>query len=160
MPNVIEGGIPAAGFRFAIVLSRYNEFITSRLMSGAVEALLSSGVEDKDIDIFKVPGSFELPQMARKVADIRRYDAIICLGALIRGQTQHFQIISEECARGIQRVALEYAVPVTFGVITAENTEQAVERAGEKSENKGWEAAMAAIEMASVFKRLSGPPGS
>ena len=142
------------GLRFAIVLSRYNEFITSRLMDGAVEALLASGAGEEDIDIYKVPGSFEIPQMAGQVAQTRKYDAIVCLGALIRGKTQHFQIISEECARGIQRVAMDTGLPVTFGVITADNAEQAVERAGEKSENKGWEAAMAAIEMANAFRKV------
>lgn len=155
MPNVIKGDISAAQFHFAIALSRYNEFITSRLMDGALDALLSRGVEDKNIDVYPVPGSFELPQIARKLAESGKYDAIICLGALIQGKTRHFQIISDECAHGIQRVAQDFAIPVTFGVITAETTEQAVERAGEKSENKGWEAAMAAMEMAALFKHLS-----
>lgn len=154
MPNVIEGGISAVGLRFAVVSSRYNDFITDRLVDAAVEALLKSGAGEKDIDIYKVPGSFEIPQMAWKVAQTRNYDAIVCLGALIRGKTQHFQIISEECARGIQRVAIDSGLPVTFGVITADTREQAMERAGEKSENKGWEAAMAAVEMANAFRRV------
>ena len=154
MPNVIEGGISGVGLRFAVVFSRYNDFITNRLLDAAVEALLQSGAGDKDIDVFKVPGSFELPQMARKVAMTGRYHAIICLGALIRGKTRHFEIISDECARGIQDVAGDFGLPVTFGVITADTMEQAMERAGEKSENKGWEAAMAAIEMANSYRRV------
>ncbi|HET6267707.1 MAG TPA: 6,7-dimethyl-8-ribityllumazine synthase [Acidobacteriota bacterium] len=154
MPKVIEGAVSGAGLRFAIVAGRYNEFITNRLLSGALEALTKNGVREEDIHVFKVPGSFEIPQMARKIAEQKQHHAIICLGALIRGKTLHFELISNECARGIQRVAADFGLPVTFGVITSENTEQAVERAGDKSSNKGWEAAMAALEMANAYRHF------
>src|SRR5262249_29716445 len=154
MPKVIEGAVSGAGLRFAIVAGRYNEFITNRLLSGALEALTKNGVREEDIHVFKVPGSFEIPQMARKIAERKQHHAIICLGALIRGKTLHFELISNECARCIQRVAADFGLPVTFGVITSENTEQAVERAGDKSSNKGWEAAMAALEMANAYRHF------
>lgn len=154
MPEIIEGEVTGRGLRFAIIVGRYNSFVTERLLAGALDALTSRETDPENIAVFKVPGSFEIPQMARRVAEQREYDAIICLGALIRGQTLHFQIISEECARGLQQVAAHFNVPITFGVITAENMEQAVDRAGAKSENKGWEASMAAMEMANLFKRL------
>jgi 6,7-dimethyl-8-ribityllumazine synthase len=154
MPKVIEGAVSGAGLRFAIVVGRYNEFITNRLLSGALEALTKNGVREEDIHVFKVPGSFEIPQMARKIAERKQHHAIICLGALIRGKTLHFELISNECASGIQRVAADFGLPVTFGVITSENTEQAVERAGDKSSNKGWEAAMAALEMANAYRHF------
>jgi 6,7-dimethyl-8-ribityllumazine synthase len=141
-------------YNFAIVVSRYNEFITVRLLNGALAALREQGIEEESVSVFKVPGSFEIPQAARRVAQTGKYDAIICLGALIRGKTQHFQIISEECARGIQQVARDFDLPVTFGVITAETMEQAVERAGDRSENKGWESALAALEMAGLYRQL------
>ena len=151
---VMQGDVSVRGGRFAIVQSRYNSFITDRLLEGAVEALRNKGAGDEEIVVIKVPGSFEIPQAARKMAASGDCCAIICLGAIIRGQTAHFQLISEECARGIQQVGADYGVPVTFGVITAETMEQAVERAGERSQNKGWEAAMAAIEMADLFREM------
>lgn len=155
MPTFYEGSVSAKGFRFAIVVSDYNDFVTERLLHSAVEALRANGAEDQDIYVFKVPGAFEIPQMARKAAESRKYHAIICLGALIRGKTRHFKIISEECAKGIQRVASDYGIPLTFGVITAENLEQAVERSGENSSNRGWEAAVAAIQMANLYSQIS-----
>jgi 6,7-dimethyl-8-ribityllumazine synthase len=154
MTQIYEGSLSAKGLRFAIVVSRYNEFITERLLAAAIDALLEKGALDQDIIVHRVPGSFEIPQVARWIAAQESFDAIVCLGALIRGKTMHFQLISEECARGIQQVAAEFSIPVTFGVITAETNEQAVERAGEKSENKGWEAALAAIEMANLYRKL------
>jgi 6,7-dimethyl-8-ribityllumazine synthase len=145
----------ATGFRFAIVVSRYNSFITDRLLQGALTALQEHGAEMNDVLIVRVSGSFEIPQAARKIAETVEYDAIICLGALLRGETLHFELISNECARGIQDVAAEFGLPVTFGVITADTTEQALERAGERSQNKGWEAAIAAIEMTNLFRKLT-----
>ena len=155
MPREIESSQNAAGFRFAIVISQYNSFITDRLLQGALSALQDHQAEMENVLIVRVPGSFEIPQAARKIAETVEYDAIICLGALLRGETLHFELISNECARGIQDVAAEFGLPVSFGVITANTTEQALNRAGERSQNKGWEAAMAAIEMANIFRNLS-----
>ena len=154
MLTTVEGDVSVRGGRFAIVVSRYNSFITDRLLEGALEALRSKGAGDEQVVVVKVPGSFEIPQAARKMAAGGDCCAIICLGAIIRGQTLHFQLISEECARGIQAVSADYGLPVAFGVITAETMEQAVERAGERSQNKGWEAAMAAMEMANLFGEM------
>ena len=142
------------GFRFAIIVSRYNSFITDRLLHGALEALKTKDIEEKNIEIHQVPGAFEIPQAARKIAETAKPDAIICLGALLRGETLHFELISKECARGIQNVAAEFGIPVTFGVITADTVEQAVARAGERSENKGWESAIAALEMTKLYRKL------
>jgi len=150
----IERDLSADKLQFAIVFSRYNSFITEKLVAGALEALKFHGADPKRIALFPVPGSFEIPQMARKVAMQNKYDAIICVGALIRGETLHFELISHECAHGIQQVAADFGIPVTFGVITANNMEQATQRAGERSENKGWEAALAAIELANTYKKL------
>jgi 6,7-dimethyl-8-ribityllumazine synthase len=154
MPQQIEGTLDGKGFRFAIVVSRYNAFLTEKLLAGALEALHTHGVTEDDIQVINVPGSFELPQVARTIAHRNRNDAIICLGALLRGETLHFELISNECARGLQSVAADFGIPVTFGVITANNVEQATARAGEGPENKGWEAAIAAIEMASLYRKL------
>ena len=154
MPEYLESVLSARGFRFALIVSRYNAFITDRLLAGALEALREGELEDKDLDVYRIPGSFEIPQMARRVAETGWYDAIICLGALLRGETLHFELISNECARGIQEVAADYAIPVTFGVITADTLDQATARAGSKSDNKGWESARAAIEMARLYRRL------
>jgi 6,7-dimethyl-8-ribityllumazine synthase len=141
-------------YRFAIIVSRYNSFITDRLLQGALEAFRTNGVEEKNIQTIQVPGAFEIPQVARKIAETAKPDAIVCLGALLRGETLHFELISNECARGIQNVAADFGIPVTFGVITADTVEQAVARAGQRSENKGWESAIAAIEMATLYKKL------
>lgn len=158
MPQNLESSRNGSGIRFAIIISQYNSFITDRLLDGALEALKANGAEEENILIVKVPGSFEIPQAARKIAETVEYDAMICLGALLRGETFHFELISTECARGIQDVAAEFGIPVTFGVITADTTEQALERAGERSQNKGWESALAAIEMANLFKKISEEP--
>jgi len=149
--TIPEGEASAVDLRFAVVASRYNPFITERLLTGAIEALRTNGATEENISVFRVPGSFEIPQMARKIAEQKKFDAIICLGALIRGETLHFELISFECARGVQRIAADFGIPVTFGVITADTMEQAIQRAGERSENKGWEAALAAIEMANLY---------
>jgi 6,7-dimethyl-8-ribityllumazine synthase len=154
MPQSLEGTPDGQGLRFAIVVSRYNAFLTDKLLDGAMEALQSHGVDKEQILIVKVPGSFELPQAARTIAAQGKNDAIVCLGALLRGETLHFDLISNECARGIQKIAADFEIPVTFGVITANTIEQAVARASEGPENKGWEAAIAAIEMASLYRKL------
>jgi 6,7-dimethyl-8-ribityllumazine synthase len=155
MPISLEGSSEAKSDKFAIVVSRYNAHITERLLNGALEALKTNGAEDENILIVHVPGSFEIPQAARKIAEEGEHHAIICLGTLLRGETLHFELISNECARGIQQVAADFGIPVTFGVITAETEEQAVARAVEGPENKGWEAAGAAIEMANLYRKLS-----
>ncbi len=156
MPNIVEGRLSAQGFRFAIIVSRFNDFICSRLMEGAVDALTRHGCEEENMVIIRVPGAFEMPLAARKMARTGQYDAVICLGAVIRGATPHFDYVAAEVSKGIASVALESELPVTFGVLTTDNLEQAIERAGSKSGNKGYEAAMAAIEMVNLFKELQG----
>ena len=150
MPKIIEANLIAEGKTFAIVVSRFNDFITERLVGGAVDALVRCGAKDGDIDVVKVPGAFEIPLVAKKVAAHKRYDAIICLGAVIRGATPHFDYVSAEVSKGVAMVSLESDVPVIFGVITTDTIEQAIERAGTKSGNKGYSAAMAAVEMANL----------
>jgi len=154
MPKIIEGKIVAKGMKFGIVASRFNDFICGRLIEGSIDALIRAGAEEKDIVIHKVPGSFELPLAAKKLAKNGRYDAIICLGAIIRGATPHFEYISAEVSKGIAMVGLETEVPVVFGVLTTDTIEQAIERAGTKSGNKGADAAMTAIEMVDLFKKI------
>ncbi len=154
MPKVIEGKILAKGMKFGIVASRFNDFICSRLIEGTIDALMRAGTEDKDISIYKVPGSFELPLTAKKLAKSGRFDAIICLGAIIRGATPHFEYISAEVSKGIAGVGLETGVPVVFGVLTTDTIEQAIERAGTKSGNKGADAALTAIEIVDLFKKI------
>jgi 6,7-dimethyl-8-ribityllumazine synthase len=154
MPKIIEGKIVAKGMKFGIVASRFNDFICGRLIEGTIDALIRAGAEEKDIVIYKVPGSFELPLTAKKLAKSGRYDAIICLGAIIRGATPHFEYISAEVSKGIAVVGLETEVPVVFGVLTTDTIEQAIERAGTKSGNKGADAAMTAIEMVDLFKKI------
>lgn len=155
MPNIIQGDLSARGLKFAIIASRFNDFITSRLMDGAIDALLRHGAADSDIDIIKVPGSFEIPPVALTIARSGKYNAIICLGAVIRGATPHFEYVSAEVSKGVAAVSMETGMPVIFGVLTTDTIEQAIERAGTKSGNKGWEAALSAIEMANLMKRLS-----
>ena len=154
MPKVIEGKLLAKGKKFAIVVSRFNDFVTSKLTEGAVDALLRSGADTKDIEIIKVPGAFEIPLIAKKVTERGRYSAVICLGAVIRGATPHFDYVSSEVSKGVAMVSLEYGVPVIFGVITTDTIEQAIERAGMKSGNKGWSAALSAIEMANLIEAV------
>lgn len=154
MAKVTEGKIIAKGLKFGIVTSRFNDFICGRLVEGALDALKRAGAEEKDIEIFKVPGAFEIPITAKRIIGSGRFDAVICLGAVIRGATPHFEYISAEVTKGIAAVSLETGVPVAFGVITADTIEQAIERAGTKAGNKGWDAALSAIEMASLFKLL------
>ncbi len=154
MPKLIEGKIVAKGMKFGIVASRFNDFICGRLIEGAIDALTRAGADEKDIVICKVPGAFELPLTAKKMAKSNRFDAIICLGAVIRGATPHFEYISAEVSKGIASVGLETEIPVVFGVLTTDNMEQAIERAGTKSGNKGADAAMSAIEMVDLFRKI------
>ena len=155
MGKVYEGELIGRGLRFAVVISRFNEFISSRLLGGAKDALLRHGVNDDSIDLTWVPGAFEIPLVAKKLAQTGSYAAVICLGAVIRGATPHFDYIAAEVAKGIAHASMETGVPVIFGVITADNLEQAIERAGTKAGNKGFDAAVTAIEMANLFKKLS-----
>ena len=154
MPKIVEGKIVAKGMKFGIVASRFNDFISGRLIEGAIDTLIRAGADDKDIVIYKVPGAFELPLTAKKLAKSARFDAIICLGAVIRGATPHFEYISAEVSKGIASVGLEAEIPVVYGVLTTDTIEQAIERAGTKSGNKGADAAMSAIEMVDLFKKL------
>ncbi len=152
MPKIIEAKLLAEGKKFSLVVSRFNDFISERLLEGALDALLRSGARDEDIDIVKVPGAFEIPLMAKKMAVTKRYHAVICLGAVIRGATPHFEYVSAEVSKGVAAVGLETEVPVIFGIVTTDTIEQAIERAGTKAGNKGWSAAMAAIEMANLIE--------
>ncbi|MBA4418380.1 MAG: 6,7-dimethyl-8-ribityllumazine synthase [Syntrophus sp. (in: bacteria)] len=150
---IYEGKLDAKGFRFAIIVSRFNSFITERLLEGALDALKRHGAEDEQIDIYKVPGAFEIPLVAKHIAKREDIDGIICLGAVIKGATPHFHYVASEVTKGIAQVSLESEKPISFGVITSENIEQAVERAGTKSGNKGFDAAVSIIEMISLLKR-------
>lgn len=154
MPNVYEGRISAEGKRFALVVSRFNDFVSDRLLGGAIDALSRHGASDADIDVVKVPGSFEIPLMAKKMVEKKKYDAVICLGAVIRGSTPHFEYVSSEVSKGVALVGLESGIPVIFGVITTDTIEQAIERAGTKAGNKGWAAAVAAMEMANLMESV------
>jgi 6,7-dimethyl-8-ribityllumazine synthase len=154
MPRMLEGKISAEGFQFALIVSRFNDFISSKLVEGAMDALKRHGATDEQLTLVKVPGAFEIPLTAKKFAESGKYDAVICLGAVIRGGTPHFDYVAAEVSKGIAMVALESRVPVTFGVLTTDNLEQAIERAGAKAGNKGWDAAMAAMEMANLFKDM------
>jgi len=154
MPRLIEGEISGKGIRFAIVVSRFNNFVSQRLLDGALDALKRHGASDDQIDIVKVPGAFEIPAMAKRLSSDSQFDCVICLGAVIRGATPHFEYISSQVARGIASVALESRIPIAFGVITCDTLEQAIERAGAKSGNKGWDAAVSAMEMVNLLKAL------
>ena len=151
MPNIVEANLIAKDKKFAIVVSRFNDFITDRLVGGAVDALVRCGAKDGDIDIVKVPGAFEIPLVAKKMAGKHQHDAVICLGAVIRGATPHFEFVSAEVSKGIAAVSIDSEVPVIFGIITTDTIEQAIERAGTKAGNKGYSAAMAAVEMANLL---------
>jgi 6,7-dimethyl-8-ribityllumazine synthase len=152
MPNIIEAGLVAKGKRFGIIVSRFNDFITDRLVGGAVDALTRSGAEDADIDIVKVPGAFEIPMVAQRMAKSGKYHAVVCLGAVIRGATSHYDYVCAEASKGIAQVGMETQIPVIFGIVTTDTIEQAVERAGTKAGNKGWSAAVSAIEMANLME--------
>ena len=155
MNQHFEGMLLGKGLKFGLVVSRFNEFITKKLYEGAQDALLRHGVNKEDIEITWVPGTFEIPLIAKKLAQTKRYDAVICLGAVIRGGTPHFDYIAAEVTKGIAKVSLDTGLPVIYGIITADTLEQAIERAGTKAGNKGFEAAVSAIEMANLVKSLS-----
>lgn len=152
--NVIQGNVLGQGMKIALVASRFNEFIVSRLLSGAEDGLVRHGVAEEDIDVYWVPGAFELPLLAQKLAQSGRYDAVICLGAVIRGSTSHYELVCSETAKGIAQASMHSGVPVLFGVITTENIEQAIERAGTKAGNKGFDCALSAIEMVNLIKKI------
>ena len=151
-PPVHEGRLNAENFRFAIAASRWNEFITGRLLEGSLDALEKLGAVEKQIAVYRVPGAFEIPLLAKRLAQSRQFDAVICLGTIIRGQTPHFDYIANEVARGISSAALESGVPVVFGIVTADTVDQAIDRAGVKLGNKGFEAAMTAVELVNLYK--------
>ena len=152
--KIIEGKLSISGKKFAIVFSRFNEFVGDGLLKAANECLLKHGVSEENIEVIKVPGAFEIPVTADRLASQKKYDAIICLGVVIRGATAHFEYVSSACSSGIAQVALKYSLPVIFGVLTTDTIEQAIERAGSKAGNKGWDSALTAIEMADLFKSI------
>jgi 6,7-dimethyl-8-ribityllumazine synthase len=152
--STIEGKLDAKGLKTAVIASRFNDFVTAKLIDGAVDCLLRHGSGEKDVTVIRVPGSFELPLAAKRVAASGKYDAVICLGALIRGQTPHFDYIAAEVTKGVAQASLDTNIPVTFGVITADTLEQAVDRAGAKAGNKGFEAALVAVEMADLLRQI------
>ncbi|HEX2961064.1 MAG TPA: 6,7-dimethyl-8-ribityllumazine synthase [Ignavibacteriales bacterium] len=154
MPRVIEGKLSAKDYKFALVVSRFNDFISQKLLEGALDCLNRHHAEDDNIDIVKVPGSFEIPLAASRLADSQKYNAIICLGAVIRGATPHFDYVAAEVSKGIAQTSLKSGVPIAFGVLTTDTIEQAIERAGTKSGNKGWDAALTAIEMADLMNNF------
>jgi 6,7-dimethyl-8-ribityllumazine synthase len=155
LPKVLEGQLTAQGLRFAIVVSRFNSLVTQRLLEGALDALRRHGADENAITVVYVPGSFEIPLVAKRLAQSGAFDAVICLGCIIRGDTPHFEYVASEAAKGIAQVALETGVPTIFGVVTADTLEQALERAGAKAGNRGFEAAMTAMEMANLMRQLS-----
>ena len=154
MPRIFEGRISAEGFSFAVIVSRFNDFISSKLVEGALDALKRHGLDEDKLTVVKVPGAFEIPMTAKRIAKAGKHDAIICLGAVIRGATPHFDYVAAEVSKGIATVSLESNIPITFGVLTTDNLEQAIERAGSKAGNKGWDAAMSAMEMVNLYKEI------
>jgi 6,7-dimethyl-8-ribityllumazine synthase len=154
MPKIIEAGLQAKGKKFGIIASRFNDFITARLIDGALDGLIRSGADDKDITLLKVPGAFEIPLAAQKMAKTGKFDALICLGAVIRGATTHYDYVCSEVSKGIASVSLDSGIPVMFGILTTETIEQAIERAGTKAGNKGFDVALGAVEMANLSDSL------
>ena len=153
-PVTHQGRLNAEGFRFALISSRWNDFLTARLVEGALDALERLGASEKSVELYKVPGSFDIPLLARKLAASAKYDAIVCLGTIIRGQTPHFEYIAGEVTKGIAQAGMETGVPVIFGIVTADTLEQAIDRAGVKAGNKGFEAAMSAVELVNLYKEV------
>jgi 6,7-dimethyl-8-ribityllumazine synthase len=153
-PVTHQGRLNAEGFRFALVASRWNDFLTARLTEGALDALERLGAGEKAVELFKVPGSFEIPLLARKLAASGKFDAVVCLGTIIRGQTPHFEYIAGEVTKGIAQAGMETGVPVVYGIVTADTLEQAIDRAGVKAGNKGFEAAMSAVELVNLYKEV------
>jgi 6,7-dimethyl-8-ribityllumazine synthase len=158
MPKYYEGEVRADGLKFAVVVSRFNDFITGKLLDGAVDGLVRHGAKDEDIHVIRVPGAFEIPALARWAAQSGKFDAVICLGAVIRGATPHFDYVASEVSKGVALVGLEASIPVAFGVLTTDTIEQAIERAGSKVGNKGWDAAMTVMEMAQLSRKLGQVP--
>ncbi len=156
MPTIIEGNLSAKGIRFGVVLSRFNSFITDRLLDGALDAIKRSGGDPDATVVVRTPGAFEIPAVVKRVALSGKFDAVICLGAVIRGATPHFEYIAAEVTKGIAQVQLDADIPIAYGILTPDTIEQAIERAGTKAGNKGYDAAMAAIEMANLFSQISG----
>ncbi len=154
MANIIEGHISGKGLKFGIVVARFNEFITSKLLGGALDTLHRHEAKDEDVDVAWVPGAFEIPMVAKKMAESGKYDAVICLGTVIRGSTSHYDYVCNEVSKGVAQIGLSTGVPTIFGVLTTENIEQAIERAGTKAGNKGADGAMAAMEMANLLKKV------
>ncbi len=156
MPKTIEGHLIGEKFKFGIVVSRFNDFITGKLLEGALDALYRHGTKEQNVSVVRVPGSFEIPLVAKKLAQLKKYDAIICLGAVIRGATTHHEYIAAEVTKGIANTSLETGLPITLGVLTTDSLEQAIERAGTKMGNKGFEAAVSALEMVNLYKAIEG----
>ncbi len=154
MPRQFEGHLKADGLKIGMVVGRFNEFISTKLVGGAMDALIRHGASEDNIEVAWVPGAFEIPLVAKRMAESGRYDAVICLGCIIRGATSHFEYVAAEAAKGIAQVALGANLPVAFGILTTENIEQSIERAGSKAGNKGWDAALAAVEMANLLKQF------
>ena len=154
MANVVKAELIAKGKKFAIVVSRFNEFISSKLLEGCVDTLVRHGAAESGIDVVWVPGSFEIPMLALKLAKAKKHDAVVCLGTVIRGATPHFEFVASEAAKGVAKASLDTGIPCIFGVITADNLEQAIERAGTKDGNKGRDAALSAIEMANIYDKV------
>ena len=154
MANVVKADLMAKGKKFAVVVSRFNEFISSKLLEGCVDTLVRHGASESNIDVVWVPGSFEIPMLALKLAKSKKHDAIVCLGTVIRGATPHFEFVASEAAKGVAKASLDTGIPCIFGVITADNLEQAIERAGTKDGNKGRDAALSAIEMANIYEKV------
>ena len=154
MANIIEGHLKADGKKFALIVARFNSFISEKLLEGALDTLVRSGAQESDLDVVRVPGAFEIPLVAKKLAGSQKYDAVICLGVVIRGATPHFDVVVNEVSKGTAQVGMETGVPVLFGVLTTETIEQAIERSGTKAGNKGAEVAVAAIEMANLISSL------
>ena len=156
MPRNFEGNLNAEGLKIGIIVARFNEFISSKLLGGSLDALIRHGAKDDDIEVAWVPGAFEIPLVARRMAASQKYDCVVCLGCIIRGATPHFDYVAAESSKGIAQVAMNADCPVAFGVLTTETIEQAIERAGTKAGNKGWDAALAAVEMANLMKEIDG----
>ena len=154
MVNHVEGSLDGYGVKIGIVVSRFNDFLTTKLLDGAVDCLTRHGVKDDDIDAYHVPGAFEIPLVAKKLAETQKYEAIICLGVVIRGDTPHFEYVASEVSKGVAQAMMESGAPLSFGVLTVDSIEQGIERAGTKSGNKGWDAALSAIEMINLVKKL------
>jgi len=159
-PKVHQGLLTAAGFRFAIIVARWNDFLTAKLLDGAVDALERLGASEDSVEVFKIPGAFEIPLAAQRVAQSGKFDAVICIAVVIRGETPHFDYVAGEAAKGVTNAALQTGVPVTFGVVTTDTLEQAINRAGVKAGNKGFEAAMSAVELVNLYKTMDGGESS